>query len=97
MRHVRTELVAYCTWCSVRSRVTSFVSSGVGSMGSPEWSVPCDKPDAPPRVTDAKTGGATLGPIVLSLLFLLVVERILEPLLLPLDKDGPTEDLVCVV
>jgi hypothetical protein len=25
------------------------------------------------------------------------VERMLEPLLLPLDKDGPTEDLVCVV
>jgi hypothetical protein len=55
------------------------------------------EPDAPPRVTEAKTGGAALGPIVLSLLFLLAVERMLEPLLLPLDKDGPTEDLVCVV
>jgi hypothetical protein len=32
-----------------------------------------------------------------SLLFLLVVERMLKPLLLPLDEDGPTEDLVCVV
>ena len=29
-----------------------------------------DKPTAPPRVTDAETGGAALGPIVLSLLFL---------------------------
>ena len=29
-----------------------------------------DKPNAPPRVTDAETGGAALGPIVLSLLFL---------------------------
>jgi hypothetical protein len=47
-------------------------------------------------VTDAKTGGAALGPIVLSLLFLLAVERMLEPLL-PLNREGPTEDLVCVV
>ena len=61
-------------------------------MGSPT-----DKPDVPPRVTDAKTGGAALGPIVLSLLFLLAVERILEQLLLPRDKDSPTEDLACVV
>jgi hypothetical protein len=51
-------------------------------MGSPE-------PDAPPRVTEAKTGEAALGPIVFSLLFLLAVERMLEPLLLPLDKGGP--------
>jgi hypothetical protein len=56
-----------------------------------------DKPTAPPRVTDAKTGGAALGPIAFSLLFLLAVERMLEPLLLPLDEDGPTKDLVCVV
>jgi hypothetical protein len=55
------------------------------------------EPDAPPRVTEAKTGGAALGLIVLSLLFLLAVERMLEPLLLPLDEDGPTEDLVCIV
>jgi hypothetical protein len=48
-------------------------------------------------VTEAKAGGAALGPIVFSLLFLLAVERMLEPLLLPLDTDGPTEDLVCVV
>jgi hypothetical protein len=58
---------------------------------------PVYEPDAPPRVTEAKTGGAALGPIVFSLLFLFAVERMLEPLLLPLDKDGPTEDLVCVV
>jgi hypothetical protein len=57
----------------------------------------CDKPNASPRVTDAKTGGAALGPYFLSLLFLLAVERMLKPLLLPLDKDGSTEDLVCVV
>jgi hypothetical protein len=61
------------------------------------WGVPCDKPSAPPRVTDAKTGGAALEPIVRSLHFLLAVERMLEPLLLPLNKDGSTEDLVCVV
>ena len=66
--------------------------SGVGHVGSPN-----DKPDVPPRVTDAKTGGAALGPIVLSLLFLLAVERMLDPLLLPRDKDSPTEDLACVV
>ena len=30
-------------------------------------------------------------------LSVLTVERMLEPQLLPLDKDGPTEDLVCVV
>jgi hypothetical protein len=45
------------------------------------WGVPCDQPNAAPRVTDAKTGGAALGHIVLSLLFLLAVERMLEPLL----------------
>jgi hypothetical protein len=55
------------------------------------------EPDALPRGTDAKTGGAVPVPIVLSLPFLLAVERMLEPLLLPLDEDGPTEDLVCVV
>jgi hypothetical protein len=55
------------------------------------------EPDAPLRVTEVKTGGAALGPIVLSLLFLLTVERMLEPQLLPLNEDGPTEDLVCVV
>jgi hypothetical protein len=70
-------------------------------MGSPEWPVPGPfpvyEPDAPPRVTEAKTGGAALGSIVLSLLFLLAVKRMLEPLLLPLDEDGPTEDSVCVV
>jgi hypothetical protein len=33
-----------------------------------------------------------------ALFFLLhTVERMLEPQLLPLDEDGPTEDLVCVV
>jgi hypothetical protein len=52
---------------------------------------------APPRVIEAKKGGAALGPIVFSLLFLLAVERMPEPLLLPLDEDGPTEDQVCVV
>jgi hypothetical protein len=63
------------------------------------WGVPCDKPNAPPRVTDAKTGGAALGPIVLSLLLLLAVEHGCwsRCYMLPLDKDGPTEDLVCVV
>jgi hypothetical protein len=49
------------------------------------WGVPCEKPNAPPRVTDAKTGGAARRPIFLSLL---------EPLLLSLDKNDPTEDLV---
>jgi hypothetical protein len=58
---------------------------------------PVYEPDAPPRVTEAKMGGAALGPIVFSLLFLLAAEWMLEPLLLPLDEDGPTEDLVCVV
>jgi hypothetical protein len=66
-------------------------------MGVHNGPSPVYEPDAPPRGTEAKTGGAALGPIVFSLLFLLAVERMLEPLLLPLDKDGPTEDLVCVV
>jgi hypothetical protein len=72
----------------------TFVFVCVGSIGSPDTVY---EPDAPPRVTEAKTGGAALGPIVLSLLFLLAVELMLEPLLLPLDEDGPTEDLVYVV
>jgi hypothetical protein len=46
---------------------------------------PVYESDAPPRVTEAKTGGVVLGPIVFSLLFLLAVERMLEPLLLPLE------------
>ena len=68
-----------------------------GAWGVQNGPSPVYEPDAPPRVTEAKTGGAARGPIVFSLLFLLAVERMLEPLLLPLDKDGPTEDLVCVV
>jgi hypothetical protein len=55
------------------------------------------EPDAPPTGTDARTGEAALGPIVFSLLFLLAVERMLDPQLLPLDEDGWTEDLVWVV
>ena len=98
LEHLRRTLLL--VWCKDRDRNGSEDSArdckhvcqvwGV-------WGVQNDKPNAPPRVTDAKTGGAALGPIVLSLLFLLAVERMLEPLLLPLDKDGPTEDLVCVV
>jgi hypothetical protein len=68
-----------------------------GAWGVQNGPSPVYEPDAPPRVTDVKTREAALGPIVFSLLCLLAVERMLEPLLLPLDKDGPTEDLVCVV
>jgi hypothetical protein len=68
-----------------------------GAWGVQNGPSPVHEPDVPPRVTDVKTGGAALGPIVLSLLFLLAVERMLEPLLLPLDKNGSTEHLVCVV
>jgi hypothetical protein len=68
-----------------------------GACGVQNGPSPMYEPDAPPRVTEAKTGGAALGPIVVSLLFLLGVERMLEPLLLPLDEGGPTEDLVCAV
>ena len=61
-----------------------------GAWGVQNGPSPVYEPDAPPRVTEAKTGGAALGSIVFSLLFLLAaVERMLEPLLLPLDKDGP--------
>jgi hypothetical protein len=68
-----------------------------GAWGVQNGPSPVYEPDAHPRVTDARTGGAALGPIVLYLLFLLLaVERMLESLLLPLDEDG-TEDLVCVV
>jgi hypothetical protein len=55
------------------------------------------EPDAPPRGTDARTGGHALGPAAALFFLLLTVERMLKPLLLPLDEDGPTEDLVCVV
>jgi hypothetical protein len=55
-----------------------------GAWGVQNGPSPVYEPDAPPRVTEAKTGGAALMPIVFSLLFLLAVERMLEPLLLPL-------------
>jgi hypothetical protein len=70
--------------------VTADTCVRCGEHGESRMVRPLYEPDAPPRVTEAKTGGAALGSIVFSLLFLLAaVERMLEPLLLPLDKDGP--------
>jgi hypothetical protein len=103
IREVKSICGAHCCWCGAKIEIGRWCTrlqtrvSGVGSWGVQNGPSPVYEPDAPPRVTEVKTGGATLGPIVLSLLFLLAVERMLEPLLLPLDKDGPTEDLVCVV
>lgn len=39
------------------------------------WGVPCGKPNASPRVINAKTGGAALGHIALSLFSLLSIYR----------------------
>ena len=95
--HLRHTLLL--VWCKDRVRNGSedvhVTADTCVRCGAREEST--DESTASPKVTDAKTGGAALGPIVFSLLFLLAVERMLEPLLLPLDEDGPTEDLACVV
>jgi hypothetical protein len=99
--HLRRTLLL--VWCKDRDRNgfedgrdCRHVCQVWGTWGVQNGPSPVYEPDVPPGVTDARTGGAALGPIVLSLLFLLAVERMLELLLLPLDEDSPTEDLVYV-
>jgi hypothetical protein len=90
--HLRRTLLL--VWCKDRDRNGSedgardcrHVCQVCGAWGVQNGPSPVYEPDVPPRVTEAKTGGAALGPIVFSLLFLLAVERMLEPLLPPLDK-----------
>jgi hypothetical protein len=41
----------YEAYYGVQMRATS-----VGCVESPEWSVPCEQTERPPRGTDAKTG-----------------------------------------
>jgi hypothetical protein len=67
------------------------VRPGVGSMGIPEWSVPVCEPDAPPRGTDARTGGPALGPADRSLLSSACCGTELESLLLPCEKTFATK------
>jgi hypothetical protein len=101
--HLRRTLLL--VWCKDRDRNGSkdgardcrHVCQVWGAWGVQNVQSPMYAPDAPPKVTEAKTGGAALGPIIFSLLYLLTVERMLEPLLLLQDEDIPTEDLVCVV
>jgi hypothetical protein len=74
------------------------VLPGVGSMGSPGWSVHCVRTGCSPCRDRCEDGRSCTRAHCCSLLFLLAVERMLDPQLLPLDEDdGWTEDLVWVV
>jgi hypothetical protein len=78
--HLRRTLLL--VWCKDRDRN----GSEDGARDCRHVCQACDKPNAPPRVTDTKTGGAALGPIDL----FAVLAGCVTPLLLPLDKCGPT-------